>query len=172
MKAEISLALLHDPKILYLDEPTIGLDVLAKNVIRKFLMKNNQEKGSTIILTSHDMKDLEEVCSRMVMISRGKIIFDGSIEEFKNKYACETLLKVTFSRTDIRINHPCLKVIMQKDVNMEILFNKTEIALTQVIGYITGNYDVLDVTVKEPDIEEMVRGIYINNKELIVEMEK
>lgn len=86
MKVEISLALLYNPKILFLDEPIIGLDVLAKNNIREFIRQSNADRGTTTILTSHDMKDLDQVCSRIVLISRGKLVFDGKTEEFKRIY--------------------------------------------------------------------------------------
>lgn len=89
MKAEVALSLLHEPPILYLDEPTIGLDVLAKQQIREFIKEKNSLTGTTAILTSHDMKDLEFVCQRMIVLAGGHIIFDGSIERFKQEYARE-----------------------------------------------------------------------------------
>ena len=80
MKVEISLAQLHDPKILFMDEPTIGLDVLAKSNIRQFILESNKKRGTTTLLTSHDMKDLDQVCERIIMISKGEIIYDGGIK--------------------------------------------------------------------------------------------
>lgn len=82
MKAEISLSMLHNPDILFLDEPTIGLDVLAKRQIRDFIKERNRRSNVTTLLTSHDMKDLEEICDRLIILSRGNLIFDGSIVEF------------------------------------------------------------------------------------------
>lgn len=82
MKVEISVALLHEPKILYLDEPTIGLDVLAKSNIRQYIKRSNTERGTTIILTSHDMKDLDQICNRIILISKGVLVFDGKTEDF------------------------------------------------------------------------------------------
>ncbi len=89
MKAEVALSLLHEPPILYLDEPTIGLDVLAKKQIREFIKEKNRIAGTTTILTSHDMKDLDCVCKRVIVLAKGRIIFDGSIERFKKEHAGE-----------------------------------------------------------------------------------
>ena len=97
MKAEVALALLHEPPILYLDEPTIGLDVLAKQQIREFIKERNRLEGTTTILTSHDMKDLDSVCGRLIVLARGKIVFDGSIERFKQEYAKEAVVEFTYS---------------------------------------------------------------------------
>ncbi len=87
MKAEVALSLLHEPPILYLDEPTIGLDVMAKQQIREFIKEWNRLEGTTTILTSHDMKDLDCVCQRIIVLAKGSIIFDGSIERFKKEHA-------------------------------------------------------------------------------------
>ena len=87
MKAEVALSLLHEPPILYLDEPTIGLDVMAKQQIRDFIKERNRLAGTTTILTSHDMKDLDYVCKRLIVLAKGRILFDGSIERFKEEHA-------------------------------------------------------------------------------------
>ena len=87
MKAEVALSLLHEPPILYLDEPTIGLDVMAKQQIREFIKERNRLAGTTTILTSHDMKDLDCVCKRLIVLAKGRILFDGSIERFKEEHA-------------------------------------------------------------------------------------
>ena len=89
MKAEVALSLLHEPPILYLDEPTIGLDVMAKQQIREFIKERNRLAGTTTILTSHDMKDLDCVCKRLIVLVKGRILFDGSIERFKEEHAGE-----------------------------------------------------------------------------------
>src|SRR3546814_11309941 len=79
MRAEIAMALLHDPRILFLDEPTIGLDVVAKDAVRKFLSEVNRERGPTFILTTHDLQDIEEICPRLIMVDDGKLLFDGAL---------------------------------------------------------------------------------------------
>ena len=87
MKAEVALALLHEPPILYLDEPTIGLDVMAKQQIRQFIVERNRQDGTATILTSHDMKDLAYICRRVIVLAKGAILFNGSMEEFRRTYA-------------------------------------------------------------------------------------
>lgn len=94
MKAELALSLLHEPPILYLDEPTIGLDVMAKQQIREFIKERNRIAGTTTILTSHDMKDLDSVCKRIIVLAKGRIIFDGSIERFKEEHTREGVLDI------------------------------------------------------------------------------
>lgn len=89
MKAEVALSLLHEPPVLYLDEPTIGLDVMAKQQIREFIKERNRLDGTTAILTSHDTKDLDSVCRRIIVLAKGHIIFDDSIERFKQQYTRE-----------------------------------------------------------------------------------
>ena len=98
MKAEVALALLHEPSILYLDEPTIGLDVLAKQQIREFIRERNRQADITMILTSHDMKDLDSVCKRIIILSKGSILFDGPIEQFKQEYTKESIAEFTYAK--------------------------------------------------------------------------
>ena len=94
MKAEVALSLLHEPPILYLDEPTIGLDVLAKQQIREFIRERNRLDKTTTILTSHDMKDLDSVCRRIIVLLKGEIVFDGSIGRFKQEYQKEASMDI------------------------------------------------------------------------------
>jgi ABC-2 type transport system ATP-binding protein len=164
MKADISLAMLHSPKILYLDEPTIGLDVLAKSNIRKFIVDANRLNGTTTILTSHDMKDLDQACSRIIMISKGSLLYDGAMDAFKAEFGGETLLKVTFSGENVLFHHPMMKVTADAGVVKNIVFDKNALSLQQAMAYITGNFEVVDISVAEADIEQIVRGIYMMNR--------
>ncbi len=163
MKAEISLALLHNPPILYLDEPTIGLDVLAKNNIRKFIRESNQKYGTTTILTSHDMKDLDKVCSKIIMISKGNITFDGKVEDFKNLYGGEIVLKITCKDSSVQIDNPFIRTSIKDEHNVDITFNKSDVKLQNAISLATNTYEVYNISVTEPDIEELVRNIFKNN---------
>lgn len=165
MRADIALAMLHGPKILYLDEPTIGLDVLAKSNIRKFIVDANRLNRTTTIITSHDMKDLDQSCSRIVMISKGRLLYDGALDAFKAKFGGETVLKVTFADESAAIDHPLMKVIADEGNVKSISFDKNAIALQQAMAYITGNYSVLNISVTEADVEQIVREIFIKNKE-------
>ena len=108
MRAEIAGALLHEPSILYLDEPTIGLDVVAKSRMRDFIKQVNKELKTTVVITTHNMDDIEALCERLIMIDRGKILYDGSLLKFKEKYGGDHLLIVKFDAEDIKIEDPRL----------------------------------------------------------------
>jgi len=165
MKGDIALAMLHSPPLMYFDEPTIGLDVLAKNNIRKFIVESNRLHGTTTILTSHDMKDLDQVCSRIIMISKGSLLHDGTVDSFKVRFGGEVQLKVTFAAEDVRIRHELLQVTSAKGNVQTIVFDRNQMPLQQAMAFITGNYPVEDISVTESDIESIVRGIYQQNKE-------
>ncbi len=160
MRANLAVALLHDPEIIYLDEPTIGLDVVAKERIRRFIKEVNQEKKTTVILTTHDMTDIEKVCDRIMMIDHGRILHDGPLEGFIEKNSGGHMLTVTFSGPNVRIADPRFKVIKDEGVLKVMLFKKEEISVAEAITVITRNYDITDLNLKEPEIEEIVRGLY------------
>ncbi len=165
MKGDIALAMLHSPPLMYFDEPTIGLDVLAKSNIRKFIVESNRLHGTTTILTSHDMKDLDQVCSRIIMISKGSLLHDGPIESFKARFGGEVQLTVTFAAEDVQVRHDRLRVASVKGAVQTIVFDKNQIPLQEAMAYITGTYPVEDIAVTESDIESIVRGIYQQNQE-------
>lgn len=96
MRAEIAMALMHEPRILFLDEPTIGLDVVAKDVVRKFLARTNRERGTTIILTTHDLQDIEEICPRLIMVDEGRLLFDGPLAELRVTFGARRRLTLEF----------------------------------------------------------------------------
>lgn len=162
MKAEIALSLLHEPPILYLDEPTIGLDVLAKHHIRDFIKERNRLNGTTTILTSHDMKDLDSVCKRIIILAKGSIIFDGSMEKFKAEHTKQSMAEFTYSNrtSDKLIQHEDIRVMEDKDHRLVISFQSSNLTTSQVVGIVGENYEINDFTIKPPDIEDMVRGIY------------
>lgn len=166
MRANLAIALLHNPDIIYLDEPTIGLDVLAKSRIRTFIRAINKEKGTTVILTTHDMDDIEQICNRIIMIDKGSIIYDGTIESFKNEYGSETVIAVEFQDENVIISDPRLKVIKEKDNKKYIIADKNIISIADAISLLFNSYRVRDISLKESDIEDIVRDIYDNRKSL------
>lgn len=160
MRAELVVALLHDPEILYLDEPTIGLDVIVKQKIRTFIREINKEKQVTVILTTHDMDDIEQISNRIITIKEGKIVYDGSLNEFKNKYSMGHQIIVDFAKENIVIDDERLNVI-ESDKNRKIIsFNKKIISVTEVLQILTTQNEVLDLQLKEPDIEDAVEFFY------------
>lgn len=162
MKAEVALSMLHEPAILYLDEPTIGLDVLAKQQIREFIKERNRQEGITMILTSHDMKDLDSVCKRIIILSKGSILFDGAIERFKQEYTKEAVAEFTYAGKcpDKKMTDGAVRVILDQEHRLVVGYPPSQMTTAQLVGAVSEYYEINDFTIKAPDIEDMVRGIY------------
>lgn len=166
MRAELSLALIHDPDILFLDEPTIGLDVTAKDRIREFLRVINRERGVTIILTSHDLKDIEEVCRRIMIVRDGKSMYDGTVKELKMGYGTKRLVKVEFENDPGQIELEGASLWIDngrvKTLSFELDFSKT----LELLAIIAAKHPIVDVTIEESDIEDVIRKMYQNFNDL------
>ncbi|HBN85911.1 MAG TPA: sugar ABC transporter ATP-binding protein [Clostridiales bacterium] len=163
MRANIAIALLHDPEIVYLDEPTIGLDVLAKENIRKFIQEVNKEKKTTVILTTHDMDDIEQICNRLIMIDKGQIIYDGKISDFKKRAEGENVLIVEYGDTDpvdFILTDTRIKLLQEEGKRKWFKYCKTEINTAEVISFVTKDRQVQDILLKEPEIEDIVKKMY------------
>lgn len=160
MRANIALALLHDPPIVYLDEPTIGLDVIAKSRIRRFLKEVNKEKNTTLLLTTHDMDDIEAICNRLIMIDKGAVIYDGSLDNFKSAYTGGHILLADFLDDNVVLEDNRMQIIKEEGTRKWILFKKDQINPVEAINILTEKYTIKDFSLKEPDIEETVKEIY------------
>lgn len=165
----MQLAFIHNPKVIYLDEPTIGLDVVVKDNVRKAIKKINEDYGTTVILTTHDLNDIEELCNRIIIIDSGKLIYDGGLKEIKEKYGYITNIEVQMKQ---EINMDELEFIKQLDrQNIKITseknkivvtFNKNNVSTTDIIGKLMAKFDVIDFSVNETSIDEIVKKIYRN----------
>ena len=160
MKANIAIALLHDPDVLYLDEPTIGLDVTSKKVLRDALKNINAERKTTIILTTHDMDDIEAVCQRLIMIDHGQKLFDGTLEDFRARYNDGFLVKLEFDG-DIPVwqengNYG----LLEQDGHHWIIKARAEITAKEAMLDLIGKYDPTNLYVQEERIEDIVRRAY------------
>jgi len=160
MRCDLAAALLHDPPTLYLDEPTIGLDVVAKQRVRDFLKGINSEFKTTIILTTHDLSDVEKLCDRMMIIDHGKIIYDGTVTEIKQRYGKNRRLVVDLAGDYSEIAVPGAETVQQLDHRVWFQFDRDKISASQLITQITEKYEIIDLTVEEPEIESIVAGIY------------
>lgn len=160
MRAELAVALLHSPKILYLDEPTIGLDVVVKDKIRKFIRELNREKKTTVILTTHDMADIEEICDRIIMIDHGKMILDQSIEEFKRQGADRYYVEVAYKKKLGEFSLPGTTLIRDQSLCSTYMIDSDKVALNTLLNTIAGSFEVNDITIKKPEIDEIVRRLY------------
>lgn len=163
MRANIALAWLHDPEIVYLDEPTIGLDIIAKNKIRRFIREINKEKKTTVLLTTHDMDDVEQICQRLIGIDHGRIIYDGSLDDFRRKFSGGNMLIVDFAQENVRIDDPRFKVIKEEGERKWLLYRPEEMNLVDALSILNRQSQVVDLTLKEPDIEDIVREFYFKN---------
>ncbi|MBQ3583383.1 MAG: ATP-binding cassette domain-containing protein [Lachnospiraceae bacterium] len=161
MRAEIICALLHSPSILFLDEPTIGIDVVGKEKIRKCLRQLNETDKITVIITSHDMKDIEEACDRVIMLDSGKIAYDGSMEQLKTKYSSKRIMEIELSSSaDISIPGILCETVENKPMSRRIYFDKQDVNYNQLISDLVGRYDIKDICVKEIGFEQIIREIY------------
>lgn len=160
MRADIAAALLHSPDLVFFDEPTIGLDVLAKEKIRQFVRYMNKEKHVTMVFTTHDMKDIEETCERMILIDHGKLLYDGSVKGMIDKYGKERKLIVEFEK--FTAVEPVSDVVIEDlDNNKKSFsFNSDKVSIKNLISELTSKYSLKDFTVHDMEIEDVVRKIY------------
>ena len=161
MRAELVAALLHGPAILHLDEPTIGLDVLAKERIRSALAHLNREKGVTILLASHDLDDIDRLCRRVLVIDQGRLVFDGSLDEIKKAYGQERTL-VADLEDDGGEAPECVgaTLVRKEGTRHWFRFARNELTAAEVISSLASRHRIIDLTVEEPDIEYVISRIY------------
>ncbi len=162
MRGDFAAAMMHDPKIVYLDEPTIGLDVLAKEAIRTFIARINAERGTTVILTTHDLADVERLCRRIVLIDDGKIVYDGPIEQIKERYGTHRTLIVEFSEHYPTVAIDGAEFEERTGDLVRLRFDRKTISADQLIRRVTERYSVSDVSIEEPDLESIIRRIYVD----------
>jgi ABC-2 type transport system ATP-binding protein len=163
MRGDLAAALLHDPEILYLDEPTIGLDVVAKHRVRDFLREINRRDGATVLLTTHDMADVEQLCSRVLIIDHGTLPYDGTLDGIRDRMGTERTLVVDLSEEFP--DSTALEVRFARQVRADgprrwLQFNRLETTAAELIAEVAARYPLRDLTIEEPDIESIVRRIY------------
>jgi ABC-2 type transport system ATP-binding protein len=164
MRCEIVMALLHDPKILFLDEPTIGLDVVAKDVVRKFLARINAERGVTIILTTHDMQDIERICPRLIMVDEGRLLFDGPLSEVRAAFGAQRLLTLEFADDPGPVRIAGARLEADEGARKTYRLDGLR-SLVEIIGSIPAGLGLRDAAIAEPGIEEIVRGYFSQRPE-------
>ncbi|MBI2151895.1 ATP-binding cassette domain-containing protein [Candidatus Woesearchaeota archaeon] len=162
MRCEIIASLLHGPKVLFLDEPTIGLDLIAKKKIRELLKRLNENEKVTIVLTSHDMDDVEQICNRLIIINEGKIVYDGSTKDIREKYLKYKVIKVTLERqvTSLGLNLLGVKTIENEKYTQTLEVDTSKQPVQKVISQILSKHKISDITVLDPPIEEIIERIF------------
>lgn len=160
MRADLAAAFLHDPEIVFLDEPTIGLDVLAKERIREFIASVNHEKKTTVILTTHDLGDISRLCRRVMMIDRGKILFDGPLNDLVERYGGERQLVVDLAEDYADVNLSGARIIHREGRKVTYAFKPNGGGVAGLMTELSGRFRWEDMSLREPDVESTVRRIY------------
>jgi ABC-2 type transport system ATP-binding protein len=160
IRGELTAAMLHDPEIVLLDEPTIGLDVVAKERVREFLTEINSERGVTVLLTTHDLDDIERLCSRLLVIDHGSLIYDGDLDALKQRYGGERVLVVDLEEPREPLVVGGARVIRVEGSRQWLAFRRDETSAARLTAAVTALAPVRDLELHEPDIEDVVRKIY------------
>ncbi|HKF35362.1 MAG TPA: ATP-binding cassette domain-containing protein, partial [Ktedonobacteraceae bacterium] len=173
MRGDLAAALLHEPELLYLDEPTIGLDVVAKARIREFLLAINAEQSVTVLLTTHDMDDVEMLCPRMVIIDHGRKLYDGTVGEIRERFGGERTLIAVLDAAEIAAiprdaqGQPVLgdlpegvRQVQAEGPRIWLSFGRDALPAHELVAWLGARYRLRDVTFQEPEIEDVIRRIY------------
>ena len=160
MRCDLAAALLHRPSILFLDEPTIGLDAVSKLAFRDFIKRFNRERGVTVILTTHDMDDIEALCTRVMVIGEGVILYDGTLEALRESIAPERRLIVDLAEPDAAVSDPDAVVMRREGRRVHLSFDPRRIPPADLIARIASRHPVRDLFVEDPPIEEIVARMY------------
>jgi ABC-2 type transport system ATP-binding protein len=160
MRCDLAAALLHTPSLLFLDEPTIGLDAVSKLAVRDFIQRLNRERGVTVILTTHDMDDIEALCTRVMVIGRGQILSDGTLEALRARVTTERRLIVDLMGQDGEVSDPDATVVRREDRRVTLSFDPGRVSAAALIGRIAARHAVRDLFVENPPIEEIIARLY------------
>jgi ABC-2 type transport system ATP-binding protein len=164
MRANLAAVFLHNPKVVYLDEPTIGLDVVVKKRIREFLNYMVSEQGCSLFLTTHDLRDVEEICSRIIVLDQGKVLFDGLTTSFINRYNLQQSITVQLSGDNHEVvlsnqfgEVDCISLDNNK---FQLLFNPKQYSLVDITQFLLNKYSVMDLKIDYPNLENVIQEIY------------
>jgi ABC-2 type transport system ATP-binding protein len=165
MRAELAATLIHEPKIVYLDEPTIGLDLIVKERIREFIKEQNQTRGTTVILTTHDLGDIEELCQRVIIIDKGSLIYDGPISTIKQRFGKFRTITFETSQPVGRFVLPDGAEVNSNGIDAQarrlvVRFDRTITTASKVAGDLMAQFEVVDFSMSEPDLASIIKQIY------------
>lgn len=169
MRGDLAASLIHNPKVLFLDEPTIGLDVVVKEKIIKAIKLMNQRYKTTVILTTHELKDIEDICDRIIIIDKGRKVYDGSIDDIKNEYGYMRTIEINLeNRKNIESVNLCKNFKLGEDnlksyikgSSIFITFNRKLLKVSDLVSYVMNNVKVNDFSIRETEIEDIVKKIY------------
>lgn len=160
MRCEIAAALLHRPRILFLDEPTIGLDAVSKLALRDFLKNENRKNGVTMILTTHDMDDIESLCGRVMVIGHGKLLYDGSLGTLKEQYAPLRRIRATLDQRTEPLQIEGAASVKSEGHTWTVMFNPAHTAAHTMVERLAQRLPLKDIVIEEQDIDEIIASMY------------
>jgi len=160
MSCELAAALLHSPPVLFLDEPTIGLDAVHKLAVRRFITEMNERRGVTVILTTHDMDDIEALCRRVIVIDRGGIFLDGTLDHLRQRVSNERWLKLDLAENGLAVVDELAETVRQDGRRVWLKFDPGRVSPSELIARISSRYPVLDLYVENPPIDEVIAKLY------------
>ena len=163
MRGEVTAALLHSPELLVLDEPTIGLDLMSKERLRGFLVRERRERGTTVLLTTHDLPDIERLCDRILVIDHGRVAFDGTLPGLVARVGAERVLVVDLVEPGpplTGIPGTSLRTVEADGLRQHLAFRPEETTAAAVVAAVSARVELRDLAVTEPDIEDVVRRLY------------
>jgi ABC-2 type transport system ATP-binding protein len=163
MRGELAASLLHEPEVVFLDEPTIGLDVVSKEAVRAFLAQLNREHGTTVLLTTHDLADVERLCRRVLVIDHGRVVTDESVEGIRARLGTERTVVVDLEEPLAPLTVAGAEVVAVDGPRQWLRFHRDETTAAAVIAAVSAQVAVRDLTVEEPRIEDIIRRIYDAN---------
>ena len=163
MRCEIAASLLHNPKILFLDEPTIGLDAVSKQVVRDFIKKLNKEKKTTVILTSHDMADITSLAKRIILIGKGHVLYDGSLKKLQNKYETEKYISIK-TNDKLSIRKKGIKNKQKTKNGYDLVINTNEISISELLNDISKKITIEDIEIEHENIDNIIVKLYKDYK--------
>ena len=159
MKCEIAASLIHNPKILFLDEPTIGLDAISKKAVREFIKKINKQQNVTVILTTHDMADIEALAKRIILIGKGKVLYDGSLSKLKKEYDYLRKIRV-YAKDKITLKEKFINKTIIHDDGVEFIIDIRKIEINDFIKLISSQISIIDIDIDRGDIDELIVKLY------------
>jgi ABC-2 type transport system ATP-binding protein len=160
MRADLCAALLHEPRLVFLDEPTIGLDVVAKERIRQFIQHINRERGVTVLLTTHDLSDVERLCERVMILDHGRLLYDGTLGELNQRFESDWFLVVRFGDDYADVRLPGLTAPERMDHQAVYRFDHRKTGSAELIQQLLPRFKIEDIEVRRPAVEETIRRIY------------
>lgn len=160
MRCEIAASLLHKPEILFLDEPTIGLDAVSKKIVREFIKKINKEQNVTVILTTHDMTDIESLAKRIILIGKGEILYDGSLKKLKNRYDTYKYVKIYTKDKIAKLKKKGIVKQLKQEDGYHFTIDITSLDISSFLNYISDKVDIDDIDIDHENIDDIIVKLY------------